>query len=86
MVRIRVTGANPGFQVRRGAHLKKLRRVEGGATLFGVFRVSLIIRIVFVFVIFFLELSLIIRIRFVFVIFFLELSLIIRIRFVFVIF
>ena len=47
---------------------------------------SLIIRLVFVFVIFFLELSLIIRIVFVFVIFFLELSLIIRIVFVFVIF
>ena len=47
---------------------------------------SLIIRIVFVFVIFFLELSLIIRFVFVFVIFFLELSLIIRIVFVFVIF
>ena len=47
---------------------------------------SLIIRIVFLFVIYFLELSLIIRIVFVFVIFFLELSLIIRIVFVFVIF
>jgi hypothetical protein len=35
---------------------------------------SLIIRVVFVFVIFFLELSLIIRFVFVFVIFFLELS------------
>ena len=39
---------------------------------------SLIIRFVFVFVIFFLEFALIIRIVFVFVIFFLELSLIIR--------
>jgi hypothetical protein len=50
------------------------------------FPVHDIIRLVFVFVIFFLELSLIIRLVFVFVIFFLELSLIIRIVFVFVIF
>ena len=33
------TGADPGFQV-RGAHLKKLRRAEGGAKIFGVFRVK----------------------------------------------
>jgi hypothetical protein len=33
------TGADPGFQV-RGAHLKKLRQVEGGAKIFGVFRVK----------------------------------------------
>ena len=34
-------GAGPGFQVRGGgAHLKKLRRAEGGAKLFGVFRVK----------------------------------------------
>ena len=33
------TGADPGFQV-RGAHLKKLRRAEGGAKFFGVFRVK----------------------------------------------
>jgi len=33
------TGADPGFQV-RGAHLKKLRRMEGGAKIFGVFRVK----------------------------------------------
>ena len=33
------TGAVPGFQV-RGAHLKKLRRAEGGANIFGVFRVK----------------------------------------------
>ena len=34
-------GADPGFQVRRGgAHLKKLRRAEGGAKIFGVFRVK----------------------------------------------
>ena len=33
-------GADPGFQVRRGAHLKKLRRAEGGAKMFGVFRVK----------------------------------------------
>jgi hypothetical protein len=30
---------DPGFQV-RGAHLKKLRRVEGGAKIYGVFRVK----------------------------------------------
>ena len=34
-----VAGADPGFQV-RGAHLKKLRRAEGGAKFFGVFRVK----------------------------------------------
>ena len=33
------SGADPGFQV-RGAHLEKLRRVEGGAKIFGVFRVK----------------------------------------------
>jgi hypothetical protein len=33
------TGADPGFQV-RGAHLKQLRRAEGGAKIFGVFRVK----------------------------------------------
>ena len=32
-------GADPGFQV-RGAHLKKLLRAEGGAKIFGVFRVK----------------------------------------------
>ena len=32
-------GADPGFQV-RGAHLKKLRRAEEGANIFGVFRVK----------------------------------------------
>jgi hypothetical protein len=32
-------GADPGFQV-RGAHLKKLRRAEGGAKIVGVFRVK----------------------------------------------
>ena len=32
-------GADPGFKV-RGAHLKKLRRAEGGANIFGVFRVK----------------------------------------------
>ena len=33
--------ADPGFQVRGGgAHLKKLRRAEGGANMFGVFRVK----------------------------------------------
>jgi hypothetical protein len=34
-----IAGADPGFQVRR-AHLKKLRRAEGGANIFGVFRVK----------------------------------------------
>ena len=29
-------GADPGFQV-RGAHLKKMRRAEGDANIFGVF-------------------------------------------------
>jgi hypothetical protein len=33
------SGADPGFQVRGGA-LKKLRRAEGGAKVFGVFRVK----------------------------------------------
>ena len=33
-------GADPGFQVRGGSHLKKLRRAEGGAKIFGVFRVK----------------------------------------------
>jgi hypothetical protein len=32
-------GADPGFKV-RGAHLKKLRRAEGGAKIVGVFRVN----------------------------------------------
>jgi hypothetical protein len=36
---IPVSGADPGFQV-RGAHLKKLHRAEGGAKIFGVFRVK----------------------------------------------
>ena len=35
-----IAGADPGFQVRRRAHLKKLRRAEGGAKIFGVFRVK----------------------------------------------
>ena len=34
-----IAGADPGFQV-RGAHLKKLRRVKGGAKIVGVFRVK----------------------------------------------
>ena len=35
------SGADPGFQVRGGgAYLKKLRRAEGGAKIFGVFRVK----------------------------------------------
>ena len=38
------SGADSGFQVRGGggggAHLKKLRRAEGGANIFGVFRVK----------------------------------------------
>jgi hypothetical protein len=35
-----VAGADPGFQVRGGAHLKKLRRAEGDAKIFGLFRVK----------------------------------------------
>jgi hypothetical protein len=35
-----ISGADPGFQVRGGAHLKKLRQAEGGAKMFGVFRVK----------------------------------------------
>ena len=35
-----ISGADPGFQVRGGAQLKKLRRAEGGAKIFGVFRVK----------------------------------------------
>ena len=34
------SGADAGFQVRRGVHLKKLRRAEGGANIFEVFRVK----------------------------------------------
>ena len=34
-----MSGADPGFQV-RGAHLKKLRRAEGGAKIVGVYRVK----------------------------------------------
>ena len=33
-------GADPGFQVRGGAHLKKLRRAEEGANILGVFRLK----------------------------------------------
>jgi hypothetical protein len=33
------SGADPGFQV-RGVYFKKLRRAEGGAKIFGVFRVK----------------------------------------------
>ena len=39
MIYLYITGADPGFQVRGGA-LKKLRRAEGGAKIFGVFRVK----------------------------------------------
>ena len=35
-----ISGADPGFQVRGGAHLKKLRREKGGVNIFGVFRVK----------------------------------------------
>ena len=35
-----LSGADPGFQVRGGAHLKKLRRAQGYAVIFGVFRVK----------------------------------------------
>ena len=34
-----LSGVDPGFQV-RGAHFKKLRRADGGAKMFGVFRVK----------------------------------------------
>ena len=42
MKKLFVAGVDPGFQVRGGggAHLKKLRRAEGGAKIFGVFRVK----------------------------------------------
>jgi hypothetical protein len=33
-----IAGADPGFQVRGGAHLNKLRRAEGGTNSLGVFR------------------------------------------------
>ena len=33
------SGADPGFHA-RGVHLKILRRAEGGANIFGVFRVK----------------------------------------------
>jgi hypothetical protein len=32
-----LAGADPGFQVRGGAHLKKLCRAEGGAKILGYF-------------------------------------------------
>jgi hypothetical protein len=35
-----MSGADPGFQVKGGALKKKLRRAEGGAKIFGVFRVK----------------------------------------------
>jgi hypothetical protein len=34
------SGADPGFQVSGGMYLKKLWRAEGGANIFGVFRVK----------------------------------------------
>jgi hypothetical protein len=36
IIGISYTGADPGFQARGRAHLKKLRRAEGGAKIFGV--------------------------------------------------
>ena len=33
------TGADPGFHV-KGVHLKKLRRAEGDAKMFGIFRLK----------------------------------------------
>jgi hypothetical protein len=36
---LQYSGVDPGFQV-RGAHLTKLRRAEGSANNFGVFRVK----------------------------------------------
>jgi hypothetical protein len=38
-INVYISGADLGFQV-RGAHLKKLHRAEGGAKIFGVFRVK----------------------------------------------
>jgi hypothetical protein len=39
--RVTLPGADPGFQGRgAGGRLKKLRRAEGGAKIFGVFRVK----------------------------------------------
>ena len=35
-----LSGADPGFHVRVGAQLKKLRRAERGVNIFGVFRVK----------------------------------------------
>ena len=35
-----IPGADPGFQIRGGVHFKKLRRAEGEAKMFGVFRVK----------------------------------------------
>ena len=35
-----ISGVDPGFQVTRGALKKKSRREEGGAKIFGVFRVK----------------------------------------------
>ena len=36
------SGADPGFQAKGGgSYLKKLRRAEGGAKMFGVFRVKI---------------------------------------------
>ena len=32
-----ISGADPGFQVRGGAHFKKLTRAEGGAKFLGYF-------------------------------------------------
>ena len=37
---ILIPGADPGFQVRGGGDLKKLRRAEGDAKIFWVFRVK----------------------------------------------
>ena len=35
-----IAGADPGFQVSGVAHLKKLRRAAGAASIFGVLRVK----------------------------------------------
>ena len=41
IVVVLLAGADPGFQVGGGgAHLRKLRRAEGDAKMFGVFRVK----------------------------------------------
>ena len=40
IVVVLLAGADPGFQVGGGAHLRKLRRAEEGPKIFGVIRVK----------------------------------------------